>query len=70
MMAVNIYDLLILDIGILCHDKRLIIPGTEDMIADYKNPAQHLRGSLIETAISLILGLGAGSLVAPINMID
>lgn len=69
MMAINIYDLLILDIGLFCHNKRFIIPGTEDMITHYKSPVHHLKGALIGTIISFIVSFGAGSLVIFINRI-
>ncbi len=43
--AVNIYDLIVLDIGIFCHSKKLIIPGTEDMLAEYRSPYHHIKGA-------------------------
>ena len=34
--VVNIYDMLVLDWGVFCHSKKLRIPGTEDMDAEYE----------------------------------
>lgn len=35
--AVNLFDVLVLDIGVFCHSKKLRIAGTEDMDREYKN---------------------------------
>ncbi len=40
------YDAIVLDCLWFCHTKRVIIPGTEDMIEEYKNYKFHLIGSL------------------------
>ena len=53
--AINIYDLVILDICIFCHSKKLMIPGTEDMTEEYRNPMHHIRGAGLGTAISIII---------------
>lgn len=54
-LVVDWYDALILDIGRFCHSKKVIIPGTEDMVADYHNYWFHIKGSLI----GMVLGLPA-----------
>lgn len=60
---VNIYDLLVLDIWLFCYNKRVIIPGTEDMIREYRNPIHHIRGAVIGTLIGLVVALAAGGAV-------
>lgn len=55
LFAVNLYDLFILDIWLFCHNKRVIIPGTEDMVKEYKSPAHHIKGAFIGTIIALIV---------------
>lgn len=47
-IAVNLFDMLVLDIGIFCHSKKLRIAGTEDMDKEYKNYLFHVRGLLKE----------------------
>ena len=34
----NIYDLIVFDLIIFCHSQKLMIPGTEDMIKEYRSP--------------------------------
>ncbi|MBY6879491.1 hypothetical protein [Clostridium botulinum] len=36
--VVNIYDMIVLDIGLFCHSKKTRIPGTEDMDKEYRSP--------------------------------
>ncbi|MFI3307536.1 MAG: hypothetical protein R3Y21_03110 [Mycoplasmatota bacterium] len=56
-LAVNIYDLVILDILIFCHSKTSIIPGTEDMIKEYRSPWHHIRGFFIGTTLGCLVSL-------------
>lgn len=67
LFVVNIYDLLILDLGFFCHSKRLIIPGTEDMVKEYKSPVHHLRGAVIGTLIGLFVALASAGLIELFN---
>lgn len=53
--VVNLYDLIILDIGIFCHSKKSIIPGTEDMINEYKSPWHHVKGFFIGITLGIIV---------------
>lgn len=59
--SVNLYDLIILDITVFCNSKKLMIPGTEDMKEEYKNPMHHIKGALIGvfigTAVALVSAL-------------
>ena len=54
-LVVDWYDALILDIGWFCHSKKVIIPGTENMVEDYHDYWFHIKGSLI----GMVLGLPA-----------
>lgn len=60
-MSVNLYDLIVLDLIIFCHSKKLMIPGTEDMKKEYRNPVHHiigaLKGCIIGTVAALISSL-------------
>ncbi|WP_454055205.1 hypothetical protein [Clostridium sp. Marseille-Q7071] len=65
--AVNLYDLFILDIWLFCHNKRVIIPGTEDMVKEYKNPVHHIKGAIIGTLIGLIVATASSGIIALFN---
>lgn len=59
-LVVDWYDALILDIGWFCHSKKVIIPGTEDLVDAYKDYWFHIKGSLIGMALGLPAWLIAG----------
>jgi hypothetical protein len=61
--AVNLYDLVVLDIIVFCHSKWVIIKGTEDMIDEYKNPMHHIKGFVKGVEISVLAGVLAGGIV-------
>ncbi|WP_346849062.1 hypothetical protein [Clostridium sp. UBA3061] len=67
--VVNIYDMIVLDIGLFCHSKRTRIPGTEDMDKEYKNPWHHIRGAVIGIIISTVVALLSGAIVHIIGII-
>ncbi|MBE6061487.1 MAG: hypothetical protein E7215_15175 [Clostridium sulfidigenes] len=67
--VVNIYDMIVLDIGLFCHSKRTRIPGTEDMDKEYKNPWHHIRGAVIGIVIGTIVALLSGAIVHTIGII-
>ncbi|WP_346886077.1 hypothetical protein [Clostridium sp. UBA4395] len=67
--VVNIYDMIVLDIGLFCHSKRTRIPGTEDMDKEYKNPWHHIRGTVIGIVIGTIVALLSGAIVHIIGII-
>lgn len=56
-VALNVYDLIILDICWFCHSKRVRIPGTEDMIDEYSKPYHHIVGALKGLVIGLIIAI-------------
>ena len=53
--SVNIYDLVVFDIIMFCHSKKLMIPGTEDMAEEYRSPMHHIRGAVFGTVLSAIV---------------
>lgn len=61
--AVNVYDLIILDLLVFPNSKKVIIPGTEDMIAEYKNPMHHIKGAFKGILIGIVAALLAACLV-------
>lgn len=61
--SVNIYDLFVLDIWLFCHSKLSIIPGTEDMIDEYRNPWHHVRDAVIGTIFGIIIALISASYI-------
>lgn len=61
--VVNIYDMLVLDLGIFCHSRKLRIPGTEDMVKDYKDYLFHVKGAVKGTVIGIIVALLSGAIV-------
>lgn len=62
-LVVNLYDLFVLDIWLFCYNKRVIIPGTEDMIEEYRNPMHHIRGAIIGTIIGLVVAAASSGLI-------
>ena len=62
-LVVNIYDLIILDFIIFPRSKKVIIPGTEDMTEEYRNPLHHIKGAVKGLVIGTIAALLSGSLV-------
>ncbi len=56
------YDALVLDCLWVCHSKKAMIPGTEDMVDSYHDYWFHIRmsmvGMLLGIPVSLLTGLG------------
>jgi hypothetical protein len=67
--VVNLYDLIVLDILIFCRDRRLRIPGTENMEHDYRNPIHHIKAAVKGTAVSVIIAVSSAGLAALINLL-
>jgi hypothetical protein len=67
--VVNMYDLLVLDIGLFCHNKRVRIPGTEDMVLAYRNPVFHVKGAIKGIVIGVVIALVSASVVFLISTI-
>lgn len=62
-LSVNLYDLIVFDLIIFCHSKKLMIPGTEDMKEEYRSPNHHIIGALKGCAIGAAAALIAALLV-------
>lgn len=62
-LTVNLYDLIVLDLFIFCHSKKLRIPGTEDMDKEYKNPWHHVKGAAKGIMIGTFVALLSGCIV-------
>jgi hypothetical protein len=60
--VLNLYDLIVLDLGWFCHSSRAKIPGTEDMEEAYKNPRHHIRGAVKGLAIGAAVSAVAAAL--------
>ena len=67
-LVVNIYDLLILDIGLFCHSKKTRIPGTEDMDKEYRNPRHHIIGAGTGTNIGAGVALLSGGIIHVVSI--
>lgn len=67
--VVNMYDLIVFDIIIFCHSKKLMIKGTEDMVKEYRNPTHHIIGAIKGTFIGAVVGIMAGGLIVLFNLI-
>lgn len=67
--VVNIYDLIVLDIVVFMHWKKLWIPGTEDMVREYHDPRHHIIGAGKGTLIGLVIALLSAGLIRIINII-
>lgn len=61
--VVNLFDLLVLDIGVFCHSKKLRIPGTEDMEKDYKDYFFHAKGAFVGTLLGVIIALASAGII-------
>lgn len=61
--VVNWFDAFVLDCLWFCHDKHFVIPGTEDMVADYHDYWFHIKGALIGMLLAIPAALIAGLVV-------
>lgn len=62
-LAINLYDLVVLDLIIFCHSKKLMIPGTEDMEKEYHNPVHHIVGTLKGCIIGTVIAALSASFI-------
>lgn len=63
-VVVNWFDAIVLDCIWFCHDKHFVIPGTEDMVADYHDCWFHIKGALIGMLLGISAALVAGVIAA------
>ena len=68
-LIVDWYDAIVLDVGLFCHCKRFILPGTEDMVKDYHDYWFHIKGSIIGMVVGLPVCLLTGVVVAIASMV-
>ena len=68
-LVVDWYDCFVIDWIWVCHSKKLIIPGTEDLMDSYKDYRFHFIASLKGMVIGLPVCLLAGVLVQVVNWI-
>ena len=61
--VVNWFDAIVLDCIWFCHDKHFVIPGTEDMTADYHDYWFHIKGALIGMILAIPAVVIAGLMV-------
>ncbi len=63
------YDALVLDCLWFCHSKKVIIPGTEDMVDAYHDYGFHIKMSGVGMVIGIPVCLLTGLVVMCLNMI-
>ena len=68
-LIIDWYDCFVIDWIWVCHSKKLIIPGTEDLVDSYKDYRFHFIGSLKGMVIGLPVCLLVGVMVQLINWI-
>lgn len=68
-LIIDWYDCFVIDWIWVCHSKKLIIPGTEDLVDSYKDYRFHFIGSLKGMVIGLPVCLLVGIMVQLINWI-
>lgn len=68
-LAVNLFDVIVLDIGVFCHSKKLRIPGTEDMDNEYKNYFFHVIGAIKGIVLGIVISLLSASIVYIVSII-
>ncbi len=62
--VVNLWDLVVLDWLWFCRSQRVRLPGTEDMVKEYRDPWFHLRGFFKGCVIcAVISAISAGLLL-------
>ena len=66
-LVVDWYDALVIDCLWFCHDKRAVLPGTEDMVESYHDYRFHIRMSLIGMLLGLPICLLTGLLITILN---
>ena len=66
---VNMLDLIVFDFIIFPHSKQLVIPGTEDMVNEYRNPMHHIIGAGKGIIIGTVVAALSSGLVELIKLI-
>lgn len=68
-LAVNLFDVIVLDIGVFCHSKKLRIAGTEDMEKEYKNYFFHVKGAIKGILLGIVISLLSAGIVYIVSII-
>ena len=68
-LMIDWYNCFVIDWIWVCHSKKLIIPGTEDLVDSYKDYRFHFIGSLKGMVIGLPVCLLVGVMVQIVNWI-
>lgn len=68
-LTVNLFDVVVLDIGVFCHSKKLRIVGTEDMDKEYKNYLFHIKGAMKGIVLGIVISLLSASIVYIVSII-
>ncbi len=68
-LVIDWYDCFVIDWGWVCHSKKLIIPGTEDLVDSYKDYKFHFMGSVKGMLLGLPACLLVGVMVQIVNWI-
>lgn len=67
-LSVNLFDVIVLDIGVFCHSKKLRIAGTEDMDKEYKNYLFHVKGGIKGIVLGIVIALLSAGVVQLVFM--
>ena len=68
-LIIDWYDCFVLDWGWVCHSKKIIIPGTEDLMDSFHDYKFHFIGSCKGMLIGLPVCLVVGALMALVSLI-
>ena len=68
-LVIDWYDCFVIDWIWVCHSKKIIIPGTEDLVDSYKDYKFHFIGSLKGMLLGMPVCLLVGVLVQIVNWI-
>ena len=68
-LVIDWYDCFVIDWIWICHSKKIIIPGTEDLVDSYKDYKFHFIGSLKGMLFGIPVCLLVGVLVQIVNWI-
>ena len=68
-LIIDWYDCFVIDWGWVCHSRKIIIPGTEDLIDSYKDYKFHFIGSLKGMLYGLPICIVVSGLVQLMNWI-
>ena len=68
-LAIDLFDVIVLDIGVFCHSKKLRIAGTEDMDKEYKNYLFHVKGGIKGIILGVVVSLLSACIIYIVSII-